>query len=237
MNSFSISEALRFGWTEFKKYPWIYIGIGVLVGVVSMLGHVRYLGILISIMSIEVTLGFMKVCLNAYSGLKPEMNTVFSQWHKFFRALGVILIILGMILIPLLILGAVLILWGMTDIAHLPMWARVTGIILAVVAIYAIIIRYIFALYLIVDEEIAIKQSLKKSALMTKGIRGKLVWFFIVRSLITALGLLALGFGILITYPIAQLATAFVYKKVSGRTLMTTVVESTPTEPLPTVQV
>ncbi|HRH31111.1 MAG TPA: DUF975 family protein [Candidatus Paceibacterota bacterium] len=216
MKTFSIREAFRFGWKEFKKAPWTYIGISVVLVIINWLGQAEYIGIVASVVGIAATLGITKITLNAVDGKKPEMNDLFSQWKLFWKYLGMVLLMLLIILIPVAIIVATSLSMASIAIASPELtpspWIFVL-LAAMVVIIFAIVLRYMFTPYLIVDKNMKIVEAFKKSAAMTKGYRWKLLGMMFFALLINLIGVIALVVGVLITIMVTYLAQAYVYRK------------------------
>jgi uncharacterized membrane protein len=74
-------------------------------------------------------------------------------------------------------------------------------------------IRFYLFIYFIVDKKAGIIESLKRSWEITKGQAWNLFLFNLVLLAINLLGAICLLIGLLVTIPISELATAFVYRK------------------------
>ncbi len=74
-----------------------------------------------------------------------------------------------------------------------------------------------FAQYFVVDAEMGPMRSLSASWEVTKGHRLALVGFWFASIFVMGLGAMACGVGILLAYPIAYVAAAIVYLRISGR--------------------
>ncbi|MBP7831764.1 MAG: DUF975 family protein [Candidatus Pacebacteria bacterium] len=218
MKTFSIREAFRFGWKEFKKAPWVYIGVAVVIGFINSLGRVENLGIVASVVGIAASLGVIKITLNAVDGKKPEMNDIFSQWNLFWKYLGMTIVMLLMLLIPFIVIGIIVMSLTMPIITLISPGLTPSPwlfVILAamIVIVFMIILRYMFAPYLVVDKNMKIMESFKKSSAMTKGYRWKLLGMMFFGLLINLLGVIALVVGVLITMMVTYIAQAYVYRK------------------------
>ncbi len=95
------------------------------------------------------------------------------------------------------------------------------GMILLIVPGVMWALRYQFFGYLIIDKGLKPKEALTKSKEMTKGKLGKLFLFSLALLGVNLLGLLALGFGLLITIPVSLMAVAKVYKSLLGEDVVT----------------
>lgn len=216
MKTFSIREAFRFGWKEFKKAPWVYIGVAVVIGFINSLGRVENMGIVASVVGIAASLGVIKITLNAVDGKKPEMNDLFSQWNLFWKYLGMTLLLLAMIVIPVIVIG--LIVLSMAHMAVVSPDLSPSPILFVIIAAMVVIIfmiglRYMFTPYLVVDKNMKIMESFRKSSAMTKGYRWKLLGMMFFGLLINLLGVIALVVGVLITMMVTYIAQAYVYRK------------------------
>lgn len=90
------------------------------------------------------------------------------------------------------------------------------GLILLVVPGIIFAVRYVFYGYAVVDRNAAPMDALAQSAAATKGVWGTVSLFGLAVLLLTILGALALGVGLLITTPISVLAAAWVYRRLAG---------------------
>jgi len=91
-----------------------------------------------------------------------------------------------------------------------------TGILIAIGFILIIpgivfALKYSFLSFVMVDQDTGINESLKRSGQITKGARFKLFGLYIVFGLISLLGVLVFGFGIIPASIMISLAHAFVY--------------------------
>ena len=74
-----------------------------------------------------------------------------------------------------------------------------------------IMVRLMFAQYLIVDKDISFDQAIAKSWHLTKGIEFNLLAFIFAMFSIVVMGFLSLFVGLVIAIPITQLSTASLY--------------------------
>jgi hypothetical protein len=202
MQKFSKRQALAFGWKTMKSNFWFFIAIGLLTGLISLAPDIinfltkgfpilfflilSFIVNLISIiLSIIVDLGWIKISLNFTDNLKSEIDDLFSQYRLFFRALFA-----SFLFFLICLLGTILFI--------LP------GIYFA--------IRFYLYIYFIVDKKARIIESLKRSWEITKGQVWNLFLFNLVLFGINLLGAICLLVGLLVTLPISEVATAFVYR-------------------------
>ncbi len=194
-NTLSIKEAFGFGWRTFKSRIWFFVGVTAAVTVLEMgvgalqdaLGGV--LGVVVSLLlSTLITVGVINVFLLAHEDAKrPQFKDLWNP-APFWRYLGV-----SIILFALLLLGFVLLI--------------VPGVILS--------LMLFLAPYLVVDKGMNPIAALKESCRRTKGNRWKLFLLMLSVLGITLLGIIPLFLGLLITTPIAALASVHAYRKLT----------------------
>lgn len=197
-NTFSVSEAIKFGWDTFAKDPWFYIGVTFSLSVFSMIvnwltGHgagvFALVGWLIGFAaSTVVTIAYARLALSAGTGQHVGWNGLWAPEH-FWRMFGATLL-QGIIIV----IGFILII--------------VPGIIAALILS--------FTQLLVVDKKLGPIEALKESYRLTKGHLFQLFLFMLCLVLINIIGALLLLVGLLVTVPITILAVAHVYMKVQG---------------------
>lgn len=199
--SFSIRQALRFGWQKTKKHFWflvvVFLGTLAVSLVLNMVagdedaGFPRsVLGFLISmVVGVILEIGTTKIALKILADVRGGVEDFLADWELFWNVL-VVSILYGLIVIAGLIL------------------LIVPGIILA--------LRYYFASYLVIDKGMRPMAALRRSAEITKGQKGRLLLFIIATIGVVLLGALALLVGLLWAIPTAMIAIAWVYRKLEG---------------------
>jgi len=227
-HKFSKSEAIKFGLNFFKanigtfvKLGLTYLLISYVLGVISgfftspafVLGLIATLfkhpviniwiviaGAFISILSqiivllveIVVQIGLTKITLELYDGKPLNISKFYSLYPLAPRYLGatIIYILITMVGFILFIIPGII-------------WA----------------IKFGFYSYLIVDKNAGLMDSLKKSSLLTQGVKMNLFIFGLLLILFNIAGVLALGIGLLVTIPTTLMASVYVYRKLLSQTL------------------
>lgn len=203
----SISEAVSTGWQKVKPRMGFFIGSTLLLfgiaivfslvygglmaadsGFASLIGGIIYIAYIAFCIFIGVA--FMKISLDIMDDKQVKIADLFNTAHLkyFWKYLGT------SILYVLIIYGGLILL-------------IVPGIIWA--------IKYQFVYMLVVDKDMKIWDAFKKSAEMTKGIKGKLLLYDIVFMLVYYVGLIALLVGVFVTGPIAMMAWVYIYRHLS----------------------
>ena len=197
--SFSISKAIAFGWNKFKENAVILIGSFLIMGVISFVfdssrftdSPMTAFGVwaIGFILSSLVSLGLVRITLKIAEDKGVNFKDLIGEAHL------LVTYIIAQILSTLAIgLGLVLFI--------------IPGIIAG--------LGLMFVQYVIVDKELGAIDALKESWKMTKGYKFKLLLFVFALVALNILGAIALMVGLLVTAPISIVATAYVYKKLSG---------------------
>jgi|SRR5579871_475316 len=206
-NTFSIEEALGRGWALFKENWLLLIGAllitgviqGVCSGIASAVGKQPVLSLIAQLAAEAVGLalygGLARITLALVDGRTPSMELLFSAFP-----LIVNLFVAGVLTGILVGIGFVLLI--------------VPGIFLAT--------RLAFATFFIVDEGAGPIEAIQRSWDMTRGHFWQLFLFGIVVVILNCLGLLILLVGVLATGAVTLVATAFIYRRLSGTEAVTT---------------
>jgi len=201
LNTFSIGDAVGYGWRGFWKNigPLILIAIVVFAVnvVVSLLAAafdnaalqiiVRFIGWLIGLL---ISLGWIRVALKITAGERPEIANLF-EFDGFPVYIGASIVF---------------------SIAF------AVGLVLCIIPGIIVYLIWGFYGYVIADrgEGATFSEAFSRSAEITKGNRGQLFLFGIVLFLINIVGLLLCGIGVLFTSGISIVAIAYVYRTLSG---------------------
>jgi uncharacterized membrane protein len=196
---FNFRTAIHFGWyTTWKNFLALaavllfmtFVNVATESSTKQASLHSLWMYIFITVVSIVIdstlNMGLIRITLELHDNGRFQAADLFNCIRLIFKYL------IGSILYSLLvIIGLVLLV--------------VPGIIWA--------IKYHFFFYLIVDKKLGPIEALEKSAQITNGAKLDLFFFFIILILINLLGALCLIIGLLVTIPIAMLATAHVYRQ------------------------
>ena len=142
----------------------------------------------INLLSMFVSMGMLRIALNIYEGKPVDYEMLFTGWPYFLKYLG------GMILYGLICIAGFILL-------------IVPGIIWA--------IKYQFVPYLIL-EGLGPIQAIKRSGVITKGVKLDLFLFGLVLALISIAGFILLFIGSFAAQPTVMMAMVFVYKKLQN---------------------
>ncbi|MEA3506627.1 MAG: hypothetical protein U9R36_03945 [Elusimicrobiota bacterium] len=150
----------------------------------------EFLGFLVHaadfVIRIIIGIGFLKIFLKFIDNQKPRYSDLFAYHRLFFKYLG------GNILYFLIVFGET---------------------ILLVVPGFVFAVKFYFYSYNIVDKGLGPVEALKRSSVLTAGVKWILFFFLIILTGINLLGLLAFGAGLFFTVPLSALATVYVYRR------------------------
>lgn len=212
-SAFSSGEAIGVGWRTFKANIWLMIsafllfmvmdkGLGVLVNGLGVLVKLSdsaspfthaalylvavVLGIVGYVLGRFGQLGFTHLALRVVDGEEATIGDLFSQGRLLVRAVLATIVYAGIVIGGFLLLIVPAIIWG---------------------------IKFQYYIYAIVDEDAGVMESLKRSSALTRGEKLNLFWYGLLCGLVTLLGTLALGVGVLAAAPTIALASAYVYRR------------------------
>lgn len=240
-NSFSIKEAVGFGWKSvtsrlkfFILLCLVVLGVSfaaqfftnILQSIVSgFSGSNESVGVIVVIIigaianflvQLLIGLGVVRVAVTYVERGSADIGELFSQVHILLRYIwGNILLALPLILVGALTIGVSMLFFTET-IQGVP-WAVPVLLIVAFIG-FAIWwqVRLQFYVYYMVDQDVKALPSLKKSFAATDGHFWKLFFLAIVLGFINILGFLALIVGLFVTIPLSWIAMAYVYRKLAG---------------------
>ncbi len=201
MKSFSISEAVNFGWETTKKNFIFLLKVVLIIAAVYIvtsfiqnnLKGVAVLGlvatILFWIIHVVIDIGLIKIALKLVSSQTPTFEDLYDHYPLFWKYLG------ASLLSGLIVAG---------------------GFILLILPGVYFAVKLQFVNYFIVDKNMGPIEAIQASWNMTKGNWWNLFLMDILLGLINIGGAILLGIGLLWTIPTTTLATAHVYKKLTN---------------------
>ncbi len=201
---FSISEAIKFGWSTFKENFAFLTTVSVIYLFFSALLKIAVeqaiemdfvtsliFDVAIYAISMIMIIGLMKIALKLYDNQKTEFFDLFCHYRLFFKYFA------GTILYSLIV---------------------AVGLILFIVPGIIWALKFYFFDYYIVDKNCNPIEALKKSSEATMGHKWQLFLFVFLLSIINLAGMLFFIVGLIVTIPLTLIATAFVYRKLSVQT-------------------
>ena len=199
--AFTVGDAVSYGWSVYWKNVGPLLLIAVVVFAIqlvfSVIGNVFdsvagqiVFGVLGALLSLLITLGWMRVAVEITRGVRPEIGDVF-------KARGYGAFILASILFYI---GALI------------------GFILLIVPGIIFVVVFGFYGFVIAErgDDVGVTESLQRSADITRGHRWELFGLTVVLFLINIVGLLACVIGLVFTWGITLLAWAYAYRTLSG---------------------
>lgn len=232
-SSFSISEALSYGWETFKKHwkfllPYFIIVYVLQIGV-SLLssfalvpfgfGVYFVLYILSLVLSIFLGVSVYKTLLMIFSSKEVSLSknifcaTRKEAWRYFKTSLAFILYLLP-VGVGIGILFALVAIVAPTSLWAVPLFILVGCVVVLFCMIY--VYRLTFAFFVFLDHKLSIFENIKYSLKITKGNSWKIFGLMFVSGLIMILGLICLFVGIFVAIPVMFLAQVYVYKKLDA---------------------
>ena len=197
--SFSDSAVLSLGWSQFKENAGFWIG-AIIVGMIGIgipgafasalaerYGFLSFLFMVVYfVMAILVSIGWVQLAIHTVEKKKLEMATLFTGYKKILPYLGLMILMII---------------------------AVYAGLFLFVIPGVMLITMFFLAPYLVIDQGLGPIAALKESMKLTKGARWDILGFIFVGGIVSILGFLCLGIGMLVTIPVVYIAQAAVYKQ------------------------
>ncbi len=208
MNTFSIKEAVSFGWDAFKKDPWFYAGITLALTAISFIinmltngsGPIAIVGFLISLAaSTFITIAYGRLALSVNGGTHAAWKDLWAP-ERFWNMLGTT------------ILQGVIILIGL--------------VLLIIPGIVACLMLSMAQLS-VVDKNLNPIEAIKESYRLTKGHLLQLLLLVLLVAVMNIVGAVLLLVGLLVSIPVSLIAIAHVYKKLNAMESVTVVAAPT----------
>jgi uncharacterized membrane protein len=213
---FSVGNALRFGWNRFKENPGIWIGVAVLMYLVSAL--------------LNAPFGNFNVSVNDSS----YSSTSFADNFGILSIIGILVSsITGYLIQAVFVRGALgeadRRKPGFGDFFQIPNIGQVliAGLLVSVVTFVGIILCIIpglifaflamFTFHFVIDQGQDAVTAVKSSINLVKANVGPLLLLVLALIGINILGLCACLVGLLVTGPVSIIATAYAYRTLIGR--------------------
>ena len=239
MNTFSIREAVKFGWGAVKGNIGFFVILSVLILSVSfgaeMVNEFRSLNessvlslvvhVLLLVLNLILSIWAIRVGLDVVDAKKPSFANFLPSWEVVWKFVFSNILVALIVVVPsMLILGALrlLVVGSVVSLAALPTFGPLSLILLGVLILLLIFVliyfgtRFMFATYYVVDQKLGPVESIRASWRTTRGVVWKLVGLIFVLAFINMIGVLAFVVGVLVTIPISLVASAYVYRSLVG---------------------
>jgi hypothetical protein len=199
--SIPISKTIKASWTDFWKYWPFFIGVMLVFGVLSYISnYIAYtvsskiilitVNTLISIILINISIGFVVEALHVLDGKAPEYRNILKNWNLLVNYFIV------STLYSLIVFGGFLLFF-------------VPGVIWA--------LKFSMSTILVIDKKMKPIKALRESARMTSGYKPSLFWFFITVIIMYLSGFLFFFVGALVSVPISWIAILYTYRYLEQR--------------------
>jgi len=209
--SISTTGSFGFGWRKFKEKGLFFIGIAVFVAILSSIQQLPqifhdqassslsgvYFSLLTTIIgtivSTYLSLGVWKIMIMHSRGEEIDFSDLLKISFRNFSHYILACILTGI--------------------------ATIIGLICLIVPGIHIALRLIFIPAFIVDKDQSFDEAMKSSWAITKGSTVKLFIWSLLATLVVIIGFFLLIAGIFVAMPVASLALAFIYLKLSNEDL------------------
>jgi hypothetical protein len=202
-HSFTVKEALVFGWNTFKKNWQFLIQAFVIIVIAGMIPNwlhdwsktnlpaASFLFTIISwVVQMVTSIGVIVISLKIVDGKKPNFRDIYKDYSLLLNYFLGSLLYGAVIIVGLILLIVPGVIWG---------------------------IKYQYTTYLIVDKRMGVWDAFKKSGQITRGVKLKLFLLGLSFIVITLVGVLLAGIGLIVAWPVIALSGAYVYRKLSPK--------------------
>lgn len=200
-----IPAVYRYSFQQFKKYASFLIGIMVTYCVLAVVPQIFFFfrapeeptvesqitSLIITFLQLYLALGFTKIILLLLDDKHAEVKDIVNNGNLFLSYF------VGWFLYT---------------------FAVIIGLFLFIIPGIFIAIRFQFYPYFIIEQNDNAIKSLQKSFFLSQNLTLDLLLFGITVIIANITGILFLGVGIIVTYPITTLATAIIYKGLQEQT-------------------
>lgn len=192
-------HAITFAWNTFKKHMGLltaialtFLGVWVALEMIVIAGQqfgllwwtVAHLAFFIVFAGVEV--GFIKVCLDLYDGKEPTYFDTFRYMPLAFKFL-----VTQMLYLLIITVGLVFLI--------------VPGLYTGV--------RYAFAGFCLIEDELGLRESFGHSARLVEGNKFHLLTIIAALLIFNLIGACLLGIGLLVTVPLSTLVMVSIYRQ------------------------
>ena len=204
---FTVGSALSFGWETFKKRPWFFVGVSVVIFIAYMVvggvssGIDAGLGgsadeptltgaVVNFVLSTFIGMGVTAFYLAAHDD--PETVQLSALWHPqpFWKFLGASILV------------------GVTI---------GVGFVLLIVPGIIAMLFFMFTTFIVIDRGLGPIDAMKESMRIGNGYRWTLLGLIVLLMLIIVAGTVALLVGLLVAMPVATLAFVHAYRVLSAK--------------------
>lgn len=224
-NAWELGAALSYGWKKFQENAAqiiiaalvLFVAIAVVVGI----------GIgITALLTSDVTCGYDSSGRYSCDG-----------GPNFFITLITTAITVGLIVFASLVVGAGIIRGSLgitegrpfvaTDLLKIDGPVIVASLLVAGLTFVGFVLCYLpgivvafatsYTLYFVIDKGLAPVEAVKASVNLVKDNLGNTLVWYIVGGIVSGAGAIACGVGVLVTYPLVIIGTAYTYKKLTGQ--------------------
>lgn len=198
---FTINGALSFAWARVKERLSFFVGFAAIIAVIQIVNSyiqsvleesgatfvVLFVYIIFSIIiGLVISLWQIRVALDTVDGKQPTYDSMQQSFPLMGRAFTA-QIFYGLIVM--------------------------IGFLLLIIPGFIWMIKYQYVLYYVVDKNMTVFEALEESGKITKGEKWHLFIFGLAIGLVLLVGILALGVGILVAFPVVVVAQGYVYRQ------------------------
>jgi len=225
---FSINDALKFGWSSFRQHIGFFIGLMVVLALVTVLPDTIVdktfehdsagfivCKLILRVIGLMFGMAVTRLSLDITDNGSPNVGAVrelppLFVSYFFGTVLYAIVVLIGM-------LPEVLPVAGLAYAKDSPFLAIACLLAMIPFAIPGLYLAYLFIYtpYLIIDRQLGPIEALQESRVITQGAKIHLFLFGLVILGINIVGALLLIIGLFVTFPVTLMAFTYIYRRLS----------------------
>ncbi|MDR2498071.1 MAG: DUF975 family protein [Tannerellaceae bacterium] len=207
----------------------ILIAYGILSFIISLIqlngGILNFVASLLSLfLGVVFMLGYTRMCLDAVEGKEPQLSSFQEQMPKFWKALGLMIIIGAAVVIWIFLIAFIIVLIvgatsGGSDFMSALASFGTVGILLFLILMIPLLyvaLRLQFATIFLVDTDCGITEALRRSWEVTAPYVVPLILLWLVMVGLCIAGVIALIVGFIVAALLTGLMQIVAYKQLTG---------------------
>lgn len=220
----NFEEIFKFAWARTKQHAWFLICSLVIYGVI--LSAVKFIPIFQMIVSLLVALSTASISLIIVKQESFSFSDLFNRLrspHLVLKFFGLTIIygaVVCFFILPFIASSALTIsMFLLGGITTINLKLQVLLLVTLLMFLYGVYLSVCFKFYpyvLLENENMKMLDIIKHTYKLTYERFWQLLWFFIIISVLNALGFILFGIGLIITIPVSVFALAHLYRRLEG---------------------
>jgi uncharacterized membrane protein len=211
VGTFDLGKTINDAWAACTRDLGLTVGVTIVGLIVYVVASFTVIGLFVIVP--VLAWGGVKWLLNMQDG-RPDFNDIFSGFKEYGAALGGMLMLMLLFVLPL-VPGYAFAIGGAVAESVPPI---VVGYLMIFVVMALVLVRFYFAPFFLVDQRMSAIDAMKASWEVTSEQKLNTFLLILVSGLIGSLGTMACFVGMLLTVPMQYVMIASAYRQLVGST-------------------